>query len=153
MALQAFGMAYVDPQLIDVAFIKVWYPDDVFAQIHVSWHSSNKTRKLRLYGSRHSLYFDDMLSEGKVKIFGQGIDTRIDVKDDEVRELVYGLGEVRMPELPSHQPLQKQCQYFINAILNGDELRNDWKDGYRVVKMIQLANQSIKQKGRVLSYG
>jgi len=152
LAIQAFGTGYVNTQLIDVAFIKVWYPDDVFAQIHVSWHSPNKTRRLCLYGDRHSIYFDDILLEDKVKIFDQGIDTRIGVKDNEVKELVYKPGEVRTPQLPSHQPLQKECQYFINSILNGDGLRNDWKDGYRVVKMIQLANQSIEQKGRILAY-
>jgi len=151
-ALQAFGYDYTNRGNIDAAIVRIFYGRNVFAEVHVGWLSANKTRKFTVYGSKKTLYYDDMLPKDKILIFDEGIDTRVNLKDHDKKELTYGAGRVTRPRLLQYMPLQKECQAFIDAILEDRDLCNDAEDGYNITKMLELSDISIRKKGKAVKF-
>lgn len=139
----AYGGRYIHPTLLDVAFLHLRFADGSTAQHHVSWLSPEKVRRFFVAGTRGSLSFDDTLETGKLRQIDQGVDSRIGAKDGESKELFYGPGQVRIPDLISIESLRAECQHFLDCIRNGDKPRADGEDGLALVRILEAADKSI----------
>jgi len=147
-AVTAFGRKYVHPTLVDVAFLHVEFEDGSMAQHHVSWLSPEKVRRFFVAGTKGSFRFDDTVTDGKLRRVDQGIDSRIGLKDDDVKELYYKPGEVTTPVLGTSQPLQVECQAFLDCIRRGGSPAADGAAGVAVVKVLEAAERSIGEGSR-----
>ena len=67
------GQSYVQEDIDDVVFLSLKYPNDILANIHVSWLDPNKVRKITVVGSKKMVVYDD-IDKNKIKIFDKGID-------------------------------------------------------------------------------
>jgi len=131
--------------LINNAHIDLSFKSGITAEIHLSWLSSNKMRLMQIFGSEGTLVYDEMLAlDGKLKLFGKGIDNRIKSKDTDSGSLGYNAGEIQVITLEQHEPLRLECQEFINAIVNDTKIINDGKIGYEVVKLLETSSESFK---------
>lgn len=135
--------------LNDMAVIILKYPNNKKAIVHVNWHTPNKTRKFEVYGTKWSVFFDDMLDQ-KVKIYDEGIDTRIGADEKSSGKFEYKPGVILTPEIENTQPLFNECKAFIDHIVNGTPYRNDGVQGLWAVKMCELAKESAKQGKEIL---
>ncbi|MGM0485083.1 MAG: Gfo/Idh/MocA family protein, partial [Candidatus Krumholzibacteriota bacterium] len=61
-SVTANGFSYIQPEIDDVGFITLRYPDSIVANIHVSWLNPNKIRKTTVVGSKKMLVYDDVSS-------------------------------------------------------------------------------------------
>lgn len=147
----AHGHRFLHPSHLDVAFLRVIFPDGFFAQHHVSWLSPRKVRRFSVYGSRGSLIFDDTATENKLELTDQGVDTRLNLDDQEVRELSYRPGTIVVPHLPAEEPLHAECGDFLACILNGGSPKSDGYAGLAVVRVLEAAQHSIKEGSRPVS--
>ena len=67
------GMDYVQKGIDDVVFMNIEYPDNIIANIHVSWMDPHKIRRMTLVGSNKMVVYDD-IAENKIAIYDKGID-------------------------------------------------------------------------------
>jgi predicted dehydrogenase len=136
-----------DRDLINNAHIDLSFKSGITAHVHLSWLSSNKTRLMQIFGTEGTIVYDEMLAlDGKVKLYGKGVDNRIRNKSTDTGKLGYHTGEIQVMQLEQHEPLRMECEEFINSIINNTSLVNDGKIGYEVVKMLETASESFKSK-------
>jgi len=141
----AYGRRFLHPTLIDAAFLHLHFDDGSMAVHHVSWLSPEKVRRYFVAGRDGSFVFDDTLVDGKLRQIDQGIDSRVGLKDDEVKDLFYRPGSVSHPELQSIEPLYSSCGEFLSSIRSGAIPRADAEAGVAVVRMLEAAEESIAE--------
>jgi len=126
-------------KLVNNSDIQLKFDSGVTSHIHLSWLSSNKTRLMQIFGSEGTIVYDEMLAlDGKVKLYGKGIDNRIGAKDSESKNLTYQAGDIHIIPLEQHEPLRMECEHFVNSIINNSPLINDVKIGSEVIKILDL---------------
>lgn len=141
----ATGQSYLRPGMIDNAHILLTFPDGATAHIHVGWLSSNKMRLLQLFGERGSIQYDEMLAlDGKVKLYGVGVDNRRDVGDNDSDALGYSTGDISVLGLEQHEPLRMECHEFVKAVAGGPIPPNDGVMGARVVELLENISRQIE---------
>ena len=140
----AFGGRYVHPTLFDVAFLNLRFSNGSMASHHVSWLSPEKVRRFFIAGTKGSLIFDDIASP-KLRVFDKGVDSRIGLTEDDVRELYYKSGQVIVPELANDEPLTMECRHFLDCVREGARPIADGSAGLAVVKVLEAAKRSLSQ--------
>lgn len=124
-------------KLFNNSDIQLEFPSGTTAHIHLSWLSSSKTRLMQIFGSEGTIIYDEMLAlDGKVKLFGKGIDNRINAKANEAKSLTYSAGDIHVISLEQHEPLRMECEHFIDSIIHNTELVNGAQIGVDVTKML-----------------
>jgi predicted dehydrogenase len=140
-AIRAFGKAHVSPQE-DIAYIFVYFPNNLVAHFTVSWLSPVKVRTTMIGGDKKMLVWNDVAPDEKIKIYDKGVDTNS-------RELLvsYRSGEMSSPRLDQREALQVECEDFINAINNNATPLSDGIMGLEVVKLLEASDKSLKNNG------
>jgi predicted dehydrogenase len=142
--VSAMGRSYQWDGFVDNAHIDMSFPSGVTAHIHVGWLSAEKTRLTQLFAEHGSIAYDEMLAlDGKVKLYGKGIDNRVNAKDNEAVSLGYSAGDIRVLQLEQHEPLRLECAEFVRAITTGAPLPNDGAMGAKVVELLEWISQEI----------
>jgi predicted dehydrogenase len=124
--------------------IDLSFKSGITAHIHLSWISSNKVRLMQIFGTEGTIVYDEMLAlDGKVKLYGKGIDNRLKAKDTDSSKLGYSTGEIQIIPLEQHEPLRKECEEFINAIIYDKPMVNNGEMGLQVVKLLETSSESF----------
>ncbi len=146
-AISARGFHLLGRDLEDVAFITVEYPNNIVANVHVSWLDPNKTRQMTVVGDEKMAVYDDVSQDERIRIYDKGV-IRDSIPDayGEFR-LVTRFGDVHIPNLPTTEPLRAECAHFVECIRTGQPPISDGVDGYRVVRMLEAAQESMQQNG------
>jgi len=147
-AIVATGQSHLNG-LEDVAFITVYFPDKVIAHINVNWLSPVKVRTTLIGGEKKMLVWNDQAADEQVKVYDKGVSVTS-------REGVYNLlvnyrsGDMWAPRLERTEALTHELSYFVNCITKNETPTNDGKAGMRVVKMLEAASESIRQRGALI---
>ena len=136
--------------LADVAFITVYFPNDVIAHINVNWLSPVKVRKTLIGGEKKMLVWNDLEADEKIKVYDKGVQM---TNGRGVYDLLvsYRSGDVYAPKIEQTEALKVELEYFVDCILNDRTPLNDGAAGLRVVKILEAADQSLQGRGRVVS--
>ena len=146
----ASGSSYQWDGLIDNAHIDLGFPGGATAHVHVGWLSAGKTRLTQVFAENGSIVYDEMLAlDGKVKLYGRGMDNRVNAKDSDAASLGYSAGEIHVLNLEQHEPLRMECAEFVRAISTGTPLVNDGYMGAKVVEVLEWASRQIAQSSEV----
>ncbi|MCX7878785.1 MAG: Gfo/Idh/MocA family oxidoreductase, partial [Ignavibacteria bacterium] len=115
-----FGFSVNDKnKLVNNANLFFSFPSGATANVHLSWLSSNKVRLMQIFGSEGTIVYDEMLAlDGKVKLYGKGIDNRINANGSDNMKLGYSTGDIHIIQLEQHEPLRMECQHFVDSVLN-----------------------------------
>ena len=98
---------------------------------------------MQIFGTEGTIVYDEMLAlDGKVKLYGKGIDNRI--KKNDLKNLSYHSGDILILALEQHEPLRMECETFINSIIQDSPLVNDGVIGLEVVKMLENASNQTQ---------
>lgn len=144
--VNAFGSSYWWKGYVDNAHILLEFPENKTAHIHLSWLSSNKTRLTSVFGENGNMNYDEMKPDNeKVIFYDKGIDNRINAKDNEVKNLAYGKGEVKNILFESGEPLFLEVDAFLKAVRTGVPPVNDAKIGCEVVKILEDASKQLRK--------
>jgi predicted dehydrogenase len=145
--VNAFGESRWWNGIADNAHIFMEFPSKRTAHIHVSWLSSNKTRKIMLFCSKGNFEYDETMSdEEKVVFYDKGIDNRVNQKESEKKKLQYGVGEVTKLSLPEGEPLALEVDTFLDSIRNSAEPINNGEIGKEVVRILEIASRAMKEE-------
>jgi len=135
--------------LADVAFITVYFPGNVIAHINVNWLSPVKVRTTLIGGEKKMLVWNDLEADEKIKVYDKGVQM---TNGRGVYDLLvsYRSGDIWAPKIEQTEALKAELAYFIDCILNDRTPFNDGVAGLRVVKMLDAADQSLKERGRAI---
>ncbi|MGO9085587.1 MAG: Gfo/Idh/MocA family protein [Candidatus Sulfotelmatobacter sp.] len=133
----------------DVAFITVYFPDKIIAHLNVNWLSPVKVRTTLIGGEKKMLVWNDLEADEKIKIYDKGVSVTN-------REGVYNLlvnyrtGDMWAPKIQQTEALTGELSYFVDCIRKDETPMNDGKAGLRVVKMLEAAGESLRQRGALV---
>ncbi|GAB4183721.1 MAG: Gfo/Idh/MocA family oxidoreductase [Calditrichia bacterium] len=145
--LSATGSAHYNQSIHDMAYLSLQYNNNFIAHIHVNWLSPVKVRKCLIAGTKKMIVWDDTLADEKIKIYDKGID--VIKNDNDIYELLiqYRSGDMVSPRLPNREALSVEVQNIVDVLKNKAEPISDGHLGAEVVKMIELADSSMKKNG------
>jgi predicted dehydrogenase len=130
----------------DVAFITLYFPNEVIAHINVNWLSPVKVRMTLIGGEKKMLVWNDLEADEKIKVYDKGV--KVTSREGVYNLLVnYRSGDMWAPHLEPVEALRLELGYFVECITNNQVPFNDGLAGLRVVKMLEAANKSLRNRG------
>jgi predicted dehydrogenase len=130
----------------DVAFITLYFPNEVIAHINVNWLSPVKVRMTLIGGEKKMLVWNDLEADEKIKIYDKGV--RVTSREGVYNLLVnYRSGDMWAPHLEPVEALRQELGYFVECINDNQTPFNDGLAGLRVVKMLEAASHSLRHRG------
>ena len=130
----------------DVAFITLYFPNEVIAHVNVNWLSPVKVRMTLIGGEKKMLVWNDLEADEKIRVYDKGV--KVTSREGVYNLLVnYRSGDMWAPHLEPAEALRLELGYFVDCITNNQTPFNDGLAGLRVVKMLEAANQSLKSRG------
>ena len=154
LSVSAYGHCHLQDGVEDVVFVHLAFPQGVHAHIHVSWLDPGKVRKATVVGSRKMVVYDDTSADRKLEIYDKGIDRkRIDNHLGSYQsfgefQFIQRAGDIVVPKLAFHEPLQVECRHFLDCVRTGATPRTDGRNGARVVAVLEAAQRSLTEGGR-----
>lgn len=134
----------------DMAFITVYFPGNIVAHINVNWLSPVKVRTTLIGGRDKMLVWNDLEADEKVKVYDKGVQI---ANREGVYDLLvsYRSGDVWAPKVEQTEALKVELGYFLDCIKNDRTPSNDGAAGLRVVKLLEAVEQSLNDRGRLIS--
>jgi predicted dehydrogenase len=135
--------------LVDIAFMTMYFPDNVIAHINVNWLSPVKVRTTLIGGEKKMLVWNDLEADEKIKVYDRGVQMNS-------REGVYNLlvsyrsGDMWSPKIEATEALKAELSYFVECIQKSETPINDGMAGLRVVRMLEAAEESLSRKGEAV---
>jgi predicted dehydrogenase len=154
-AVTATGSCHIERGIENIAYVMLHFPDEFIAHFHFNWLAPVKIRRTLIAGSRKMVVYDDIEPTEKVRVYDSGVtaNRRREEADKEAayRTLVsYRTGDVWVPKLDSTEALRYVCAEFLEAITRKRRPLTDGAAGARVVRLLEAAQQSINQGGRLV---
>ncbi len=152
VSVRATGSTHNPRKLADVAYLHVEYANELFAHLHLSWLSPVKVRKMFFAGSDQSVIFDDLEAVEKIKVYEAGIvfDTPAEVEARRDVLVSYRRGDMVAPVVAANEALGTEFKH-IAGVLRGDEKpKATGQDGLTVVRVLEAANQSLQDGGKLV---
>jgi predicted dehydrogenase len=149
VAIAANGKAHLGNGLQNIAYITVYFANNVIAHFNVNWLSPVKVRTTLIGGGKKMLVWNDLEADEKLKIYDKGIE----VKNGEgVYKLLvsYRSGDMWAPRVEQTEALKIETEYFVHCVLNHETPFNDGYAGLRVVKMLEACTESLENDGKLI---
>ncbi len=148
LAVVATGESHVNGK-VDVAYITVYFADNLIAHVNVNWLSPVKVRTTLIGGEKKMLVWNDLQADEKIKIYDRGIKK---ADGEKVYDLLvsYRLGDVWSPRLEDIEALEAESRYFVDCIVKDEKPFNDGVSGLQVVRMLEAADASLNQRGGMI---
>jgi predicted dehydrogenase len=150
VAVSATGISHIPGQPENVAYITLFFSGAQIAHVHVNWLTPVKVRHTLIGGSEKMILYDDLEPSEKLKVYDKGIS--VTPRQEDVYKLLvsYRSGDMWAPRLDNTEALQTEAQHFIECIANGSQPDTDGLAGLRMVKMIEAAETSLRDRGRLI---
>ena len=100
-------------------------------------------------GEKRMVVWNDLVADEKVRVYDRGVKT---TSQEGVYKLLvnYRSGDMLAPQLEQVEALQLELKYFVDCVTNGQTPFNDGRAGLRVVKMLEAASESLRQRGALV---
>jgi len=140
--VHANGYGFIDKGVVEVAKLTLEYEKGPVCDLHLSWLDPRKKRVTTVVGTKKMLVYN-MLAEEKIKIYNKGVDVR-DTSDHGAYMLAYRHGDVYSPYTEVWEPLQRECEHFIECVNKKEVPLTDGVNGIEVVKVLDAALRSLE---------
>ena len=117
----------------------------MMAGLRSSWISPEKIRRTVVAGTKKMVVFDDMLPDGKVKVY----DCRIYVTPGDTpagNAYTVVRGECETPVIPFEDSIRNSLEYFAGCVQSGTQSPSGPDQSLRVMRVLEAAQ---KQLGRI----
>jgi predicted dehydrogenase len=143
-SVHAWGLPHATARFEDVAYLSLRYPDlDAMAHIHVSWLDPCKVRRVTLVGSRRMAVYNDLVDEGRIKIYDKGV-ALPEPADQGSPPMSYRYGGIYSPYIEMNEPLKVEDEHFLECIASGAEPLSGGQSGLSVVRVLEGAEKSLR---------
>ncbi len=136
----AIGSAHYGKHIED-GHLHVTFKDGFAAHIHASWLSPVKIRKTLIAGRKAMITYDDTEPSEKIRFYDKGIDHDTTKPDPFFPK--YRSGDVLIPALPMTEALSTEARHFLECIRGKEKPIVSGEDGMTMVRILELANESL----------
>jgi predicted dehydrogenase len=147
LAVVATGEHHVNGKE-DVAYITIYFENNVIAHLNVNWLSPVKMRMTLIGGEKKMLVWNDLVADEKIRIYDKGV-TKANGNGNNVHELLvsYRMGDVWSPRIEQIEALKVETQYFVDCVEKDEKPFNDGRAGLDIVRILEAADSSLLKKG------
>jgi predicted dehydrogenase len=155
-AVSARGSSHFQNDIEDVAYVMADFQDSGFlAHFHCNWLSPVKIRKTIISGDKKMMVWDDLDPDEKIKIYDRGVEFKDPNGNGNLAGIhnlliSYRSGDVHVPKLENIEALRAEADYFVKCIESNQEPFNNGEAGLQVVRILEAADQSIKNGGKTV---
>ncbi|MBV8550993.1 MAG: Gfo/Idh/MocA family oxidoreductase [Acidobacteriaceae bacterium] len=147
-SVSATGMKPRGCPFESIVYVSVQFADNLLAHLHLNCLAPVKVRRMLVGGSKRMIVYDDMETSEKVKVYDKGITVNHDPDQRERLLTGYRNGDVLSPNLDTGEALRLVARDFVDAMLEKRAPTSDGHTGYRVIRLLEMAQQSLAQNGR-----
>jgi len=133
------GGAFLSSRVTDVTLSHFEFPSGVQAHIFVSWLHPFKEQKLVVVGSEKMAVFDDM-AEHKLVLYPHRVEWK-----NRVPTAIKAGGE--NVALENSEPLQAECQHFLDCMDSRTSPVSDGVEGLRVLRVLDACQRALQNGG------
>jgi predicted dehydrogenase len=144
-AVSATGISHRQDGLESTAYLTVFYDSGLIAHVNVNWLAPEKVRRTIIGGSGQMIVFDDLEPIEKLKVFDRGISYNGSIAS--ASPAGRGAG-AWTPQLDTTEALRREMEDFVEAIGTGRPPVADGLAGLRVVRLLEAATESLRNRGR-----
>jgi predicted dehydrogenase len=135
----------------DIAFITVYFPKKIIAHINVNWLSPVKVRTTLIGGEKKMLVWNDLEADEKIRIYDKGVSMSTNPSNLHQLLVSYRSGDMWAPQIEQIEALRAETAYFVKCIDEDKKPFNDGVAGLRVVRMLEAADRSVRNRGEVVA--
>lgn len=150
LAVTARGERYLHQPIDDVVVASYTYADNVLACAHSSWLNPKKVREITIVGEKKMALWNDMDLIEPVRIYNKSVDLGEEPAYADsfgASRMIIRDGDVVIPKVPGGEPLQAECEHFVECILQGLEPINSVAAATHVVQTLIATDESMRQHG------
>ena len=131
----------------DVAYVTVYFANRIIAHINVNWLSPVKLRTTLIGGEKKMLVWNDLDADEKIKVYDKGVNVK---EGQSLYDLLvsYRSGDMWAPKVDQTEALGAEAKYFKECVVKNEKPFNDGAAGLRVVRLLEAASKSLKDRGR-----
>jgi predicted dehydrogenase len=149
-AVAATGINHISGGTENLAYLTMFFEENLIAHINVNWLSPLKIRRTLIGGSKQMIVYDDMEVSEKIKVYDKGI-TVTPGSDSLYNALVgYRSGDMFAPQLDVSEALKVELQHFAHCVETGATPLTDGRAGIQVVRILESASRSMRQRGKLI---
>ncbi len=149
-SVQAWGLLLLRPRthLHDTVLLRLSFPGNISATVHVSWLSPEKRRKLTIVGTKSSIVLDDR-AERKVTLYkDMGPTVQSSARGRTAPTVIPHEPRISYPPYAPDPPLTVELTAFLKAVKTKRQPTTDIRQGLQVVQILDAAERSIARGGR-----
>jgi predicted dehydrogenase len=158
VAVSATGVGHVAGEPENIAYMTLFFEQNLIAHLHVNWLAPVKVRRTLLGGSRKMIVYDDLEPSEKVKVYDKGITLKgdgnagVNGNGEKIYQMLVGYrtGDMWAPQLDMTEALSLELRQFIKSVEQRTKPLTDGEAGLRVVRVLEAATQSLADRGRVV---
>lgn len=140
------GGSYIQNDVEDAVFVNLKFSSKLICNIHANWIAPEKIRKVTVVGSKGMAVFNDTDKTEALKIYEREIDKSLMSSTPEYSDhlSIVRIGNIYIPKLEQSEPLKNQVKHFLECIQKNKNPLTDGKDGLDVVRILEMADKSLK---------
>jgi predicted dehydrogenase len=144
--ISCIGISH-NSKIEDIVSVNMKFGDQVLSTVYANWEHPVKERKIYIGGSKKAILFDDIELSNKISIFDKGVTYQPSSGD--FAEFIASLrdGDISIPQVPNTPPLKTEIEHFLKCIKGEEKCFTNGKEGYEVVKILEIAEESKKNGG------
>jgi predicted dehydrogenase len=142
--VSATGISHRADGLESTAYLTVFFDSGLIAHVNVNWLAPEKIRRTLIGGSGQTIVYDDLEPVDKVRVFEVGVGFNGGAPPSEAERP----DGAWAPELDSTEALRREMEDFVDSIAAGKLPAADGLAGFRVVRILEAASQSLRARGR-----
>ena len=147
------GNAHVTPGVEDVTNISLSFKHKRFATIQSSWLEPRKVREMTIVGTRRMIVYDDLQTHEKIRIYDVRVERPPHYDSFADFHYSYHYGDSYIPHIQQEEPLKAECQHFLDCIERGAKPLTSGYEGLELVRILEAASTSLKDRGSPVSLG
>jgi len=146
--VSATGVAHVEGASEDTAYVSIYHSGSIIAHLNLNWLSPVKIRRTLIGGTKSMVVYDDIETSEKVRIYDKGV--IVTNNSESVYKLMVGYrsGDMYSPKIDTTEALSIEVQHFADCIRSGKQPITDGQSGLRVVRVLEAATRSLRERGR-----
>lgn len=148
VGVAATGMKHIPGEPENVAYLTVFFENNLIAHINVNWLAPVKVRQTLVGGSEKMIVYNDLEPSEKIRIYDRGVSYDNDPENIYQMLISYRSGDMLAPHLDLTEALRTEALHFADCINGKQEPLTDGESGYRVVKILEEADLSLAQQGQ-----
>ncbi len=146
--VSATGVAHVPGAVEDTAYVSIFCSNSVIAHLNLNWLSPVKIRRTLIGGTKSMVVYDDLEASEKIRVYDKGV--TVTNNPEAVYKLMVGYrsGDMYAPRVDTTEALGVEIQHFVDCIENQKTPITDGHAGLRVVRVLEAASRSMRERGR-----